>query len=159
TRSASPSRSAGGWPTPSTAASRGSRSWRLPSSTPTSTRAFFISTCAWCRLARMSRLIGCTRSICWLEITMDIFDLINDEIARALGRIRKGFYIARVSSPSQTYRRAQIVPEWLVEGALDNVRRIASPILDVIPAAGARMAILSQDGVPELGAVMGQVWD
>jgi|GEM_PF-5173562 len=90
---------------------------------------------------------------------MDIFDLINDEFDRLLRRVRKGFYVARITDPAQTYRRVQAVPDWLAEGALDNMRRIASPILDVIPAVGARMAIISQDGVPELGAVMGQIWD
>src|SRR5690554_2674098 len=90
---------------------------------------------------------------------MDIFDLINDEFDRLLRRVRKGFYIARITDPAQTYRRVQTVPDWLTEGALDNMRRIASPILDVIPAVGARMAVISQDGVPELGAVLGQIWD
>ncbi|MDZ7703373.1 MAG: hypothetical protein U5L04_02685 [Trueperaceae bacterium] len=88
-----------------------------------------------------------------------VFTAIREEWERIKRRIRVGWYTAEVSGAKQSYRRTQIVPEWIRDGALDGARRIASPILDVIPPQGARMAVLSQDGVPEFAATIGQVFD
>jgi hypothetical protein len=92
-------------------------------------------------------------------VTHPIFETIRDEVDRLMRRLRTGFYVGEVSHPEQSYRRVQIVPEWIGDGAVDRFRRIASPVLDIIPAAGSRMAVLSQDGMPELGAIIGQIWD
>jgi hypothetical protein len=88
-----------------------------------------------------------------------IFGIVRDELERAMRRLRKGFYAADVTHHRQSFRRVQVDPEWLDGGAVDYIRRISSPIIDVIPKLGTRMAVISQDGVPELGAVLGQIWD
>lgn len=85
-----------------------------------------------------------------------LIEMAYDHIARER---RWGFYISEIKSAVQSYRRTQHDPEWMDDGAVDNAKRIASPILDIIPPVGARVAMLSQDGVPELGAVLGMIWD
>lgn len=90
----------------------------------------------------------------------DVFDYIDDRTKELLDtEYRPGFYIAKVTNALQTLRRAQLTPEWMDEGALEQARRISSPLLDVIPAVGTRMATLSQDGVPEYPAWVGKIWD
>lgn len=71
--------------------------------------------------------------------------------------LRPGFYIGTVSNALQSLRRMAVDAEW--GATLEQARRISSPLLDVIPAADTRMAIISQDGLPELPAVLGKIWD
>lgn len=90
----------------------------------------------------------------------EVIDMLIEEVLSYLKRERRlGFYISEVKSAVQSYRRAQHKPEWLDEGVANNARRIASPILDIIPPVAARMAVLSQDGLPEFAGVLGMVWD
>lgn len=84
-------------------------------------------------------------------------DFIEFKIRRALRRLRTGFYHALVSGSDDEFRRHAVDAEW--GPTLNNVRRISSPILDIIPSIGTRVAVLSQDGVPEFAAMIGQVWD
>lgn len=88
---------------------------------------------------------------------MRIFDYIDERVEELLGRRRMGFYVGRVSNALQSWRRVAVDAEW--GPTLERVRRISSPVLDVIPARGTRLAVFSQDGVPEFGAVIGQIWD
>ena len=81
------------------------------------------------------------------------------QIRREIRQRRQGFYVSVCSIAEQTFRRVQHVPLWLDDGAIDYGRRIASPILDVIPAVGARLAVISEDGDPNRSAWIGQVWD
>lgn len=83
--------------------------------------------------------------------------LIQSTIDAALRKVRLGFYHAKISSSPDEYRRHAADAEWGPN--IQRLRRIASPILDIVPAIGTRMAVLSQDGVPEFGALLGQVWD
>lgn len=92
----------------------------------------------------------------WHDLLEYVEELVVDVASR---RWRHGWYPAKVSVHDETYRRLQVVPNWMPDSAIDHVRRVASPILDVIPAIGTRLAVLSQDGVPEFGAVIGQIWD
>lgn len=85
-----------------------------------------------------------------------LIDMAYDHIKRER---RWGFYISEIKSAVQTYRRVQHDPDWLDEGPPNHARRIASPILDIIPPVAARMAVLSQDGVPELAGILGMIWD
>lgn len=73
------------------------------------------------------------------------------------GRTR-GWYLAQITSVARSWRRVQLRPSWTTD-ALEHARRISSPILDVIPAVGTRVAVISEDGVIEAPAVIGQVWD
>ncbi|MFB6372700.1 MAG: hypothetical protein ABEN55_06225 [Bradymonadaceae bacterium] len=88
---------------------------------------------------------------------MNLFDHIEDLVDRALKSRRLGFYVGVVSHALRSLRRVDVDAEW--GPTMKRLRRISSPILDVIPATGTRMAVLSQDGVPSLGAILGQVWD
>lgn len=81
------------------------------------------------------------------------------ELRREWAGRRQGWYMGIVSHAAQSYRRVQIKPSWLEEGAIDHVRRISSPILDVLPTDKARLAILSEDGDPDRAAWIGEVWD
>lgn len=72
--------------------------------------------------------------------------------------LSRGWYLASVSSVARSVRRVQLQPHWTAD-ALEHARRISSPILDIIPPVGARVAVLSQDGVIEAPAYIGQVWD
>ena len=93
------------------------------------------------------------------------FDEVADEIEESIedamsGRTRRfGAYVARATGVAATWRRLQISPDWYPEGALERVRRVSSPILDVVEAAGMRLAVTSHDGVPELPVVLGRIWD
>lgn len=82
-----------------------------------------------------------------------------DSIRRmAKDGLARGWYLASVSSVARSLRRVQLQPHWTAD-ALEHARRISSPILDIIPTVGARVAVLSQDGVIEAPAYIGQVWD
>lgn len=81
------------------------------------------------------------------------------ELRRLVDARRKGFYVASVKRARQTFRRVQVEPDWLDEGVLDFARRIGSPLLDVIPPVGARVAVTSEDGDPARPAVLGVIWD
>lgn len=83
--------------------------------------------------------------------------LIQRAVDAAFRRLRLGFYHATVSSSPDSFRRQDVDAEW--GPTLPKARRISSPILDVVPALGTRLAMLSQDGVPEFAAWIGQVWD
>lgn len=83
--------------------------------------------------------------------------LIDRAIAAAFRKVRLGFYHATTSSSPDDYRRQSGTAEWGPD--IRGLRRISSPILDIIPAIGTRLAVLSQDGVAEFGAFIGQVWD
>ena len=87
-----------------------------------------------------------------------VFEQIN-ELRREMRGRRKGYYVSLVTDAVQSFRRLQHVPEWLSEGAPDLAKRIGSPILDVIPAVGSRLAMISHDGDPDRAAWFGQVWD
>jgi hypothetical protein len=87
-----------------------------------------------------------------------VFEQIN-ELRREIRGRRKGYYVSLVTDAVQSFRRLQHAPEWLAEGAPDLAKRIGSPILDVIPAVGSRLAMISQDGDPDRAAWFGQVWD
>lgn len=91
------------------------------------------------------------------EVRAEPMSLIDRAIQNAFRRIRLGFYHATVSGSPDEYQRQDVDAEW--GPTLKRVRRIASPILDVVAPLGARMAVLSQDGVPEYAATIGQVWD
>lgn len=88
---------------------------------------------------------------------MNILGRIDDRVREVLEKRRMGFYVGVVSNAMQSFRRSAVDAEW--GPTLERIRRISSPILDVIPARGTRMAVLSQDGVPEFGAVVGKIWD
>jgi hypothetical protein len=87
-----------------------------------------------------------------------IFEQIN-ELRREMRGRRRGYYASRVTDALQSLKRVQHLPEWLAEGAIDNAKRISSPLVDVIPAVGTRLAMISQDGDPDRPAWFGQVWD
>lgn len=82
----------------------------------------------------------------------------EDLIPEALQDVRAGHYIAAVTGVYRSFRRLQIKPEWN-DDPIDWTVRVASPILDVLPAAGTRMAVLSQDGAVDYAATIGQIWD
>lgn len=88
----------------------------------------------------------------------DIFNYIDERWQEMIEKhLRPGFYAAKVSNALQSLRRVAIDAEW---GATwEQARRISSPLLDVIPEAGSRVAVISQDGVPEFPAVFGKIWD
>jgi hypothetical protein len=90
----------------------------------------------------------------------EVIEMLIERVLDELKRERRfGFYVSQIRSAVQSYRRIQHSPEWLDGGPVDHAKRIASPILDIIPPLGARMAMLSQDGLPELAASLGMVWD
>ena len=82
----------------------------------------------------------------------------EDLIPDAIEQVRAGHYIAAITGVYRSFRRTQISPEWN-DDPIDWVVRIASPILDVMPAAGTRMAVMSQDGAVDYAATVGQIWD
>lgn len=89
---------------------------------------------------------------------MSFFDFLDDRIQEHLNvDIRPGFYVGVVSNALQSFRRVAIDANW--GPTLEQARRVSSPLLDVIPAVDTRMAVISQDGVPEFPAVFGKVWD
>jgi len=88
----------------------------------------------------------------------DVFDYIDEKLEDVWRDRRPGFYAAKVTGVLQSFRRQQLDPAWM-DTAFDGIRRISSPILDVIPAVGMRMAVLSEDGVPERAAYIGRLWD
>lgn len=88
---------------------------------------------------------------------MGLFEYIHQKIDEALSSRRIGFFVGAVSNALRDFRRTDVDAEW--GPTLERARRIASPVVDVIPAVGTRMAVLSQDGVPEFPAVVGQIWD
>jgi hypothetical protein len=76
---------------------------------------------------------------------------------RYLRRFRLGWYISQTKNGGDDFGRVSATAEWGPNQS--KVRRIASPILDVIPAIGTRVAVMAQDGVPAFPAWIGQVWD
>lgn len=87
-----------------------------------------------------------------------MFERLEAYVRKVMERWRIGWYRATVSSTGPTHRRVSIDPDWC-ETTLRRALRISSPILDVTPAVGTRVAVASQDGVPEVPAVLGQLWD
>jgi streptogramin lyase len=81
---------------------------------------------------------------------------IKDTTKKVLGMMSLGFYHARAGA-ARTFRRVAADAEW--GAALPYVRRIDNPIMDVVPPEGARLAIISQDAVPEFPAYIGVVTD
>ncbi len=88
---------------------------------------------------------------------MGIATITERIVDGALRKVRMGFYHATISSSPDEFQRQDGDAEW--GPTLKKLRRISSPIVDVVAPLGARMAVLSQDGVPEFGATIGQVWD
>lgn len=88
----------------------------------------------------------------------NIVRMVRDELET---QTRFGFYVGTVTNALQSFRRADVQPEWLEvdSESLEKLLRIASPILDVVYAVGTRVAVISQDGLPEAGAVLGAVTD
>lgn len=83
-------------------------------------------------------------------------EFVQHVIDRTLDKLRLGFYTL-TSSGNQDYNRVQGEANW---GApVRSLRRVSNPILDVIPKVGSKLAILSQDGVVELGAWIGEIFD
>lgn len=88
----------------------------------------------------------------------DWLDYIDERWKELMeSELRPGFYAAAVSNALQSLRRVAIDAEW--GPTLEQARRISSPILDVIPSVETRVAVISQDGVPEFPAVLGKLWD
>lgn len=82
---------------------------------------------------------------------------IEHVISRYLQRYRLGWYISTTKNAGDEFGRMSADAEWGPNQS--RIRRIASPILDVIPAIGTRVAVVAQDGVPSFPAWIGQVWD
>lgn len=78
-------------------------------------------------------------------------------MGRFLQRWRLGWYISTVKAEADQFGRVAGVAEW--GPTQQRIRRIASPLVDVIPAIGTRVAVMCQDGVPVFPAWIGQVWD
>jgi len=92
--------------------------------------------------------------VSWFD---ELAELVRDYV---MEETRAGFYIATVTNAHKSYRRQDAEPEWVDDGeSLEDLLRISSPIIDVIPATGTRVAVISQDGLPEAGAVLGAVTD
>lgn len=78
-------------------------------------------------------------------------DTILSEIRRAF---RIGFYVADVKkAATNAVRSSSIFTDW--DTTMEHVGRVSSPLLDVIPAVGTKVAILSRDGVPSRAAILG----
>ena len=92
----------------------------------------------------------------WID---DLLDRAALEAKQALDLYRMGYYRATVSIAERSYHRAQIVPTWMPDGAVELVRRIQPAIHDVIEAVGERVAVISEDGVPERSTIMGRIWE
>lgn len=88
----------------------------------------------------------------------ELAELVREFI---LEETRVGYYVATVTNSARTFRRVNAKPEWLDQDGedLEGILRVANPILDVIYRVGTRVAVLSQDGIPEAGAVIGAVSD
>ncbi len=86
-----------------------------------------------------------------------LFKVIRREVRQHLKGLRVGWHLATGGNYHED-GRADVQAEYLDDPQL-KLRRIASPLLDVIPEAGARLAMIAQDGVPELAAWFGQVTD
>lgn len=89
----------------------------------------------------------------------ELFDYVESLIDEGLASRRMGFYAAKTTGVLQQWRRVQVAPEWMPNSAAQRMRRIASPLLDVVPPASAWVAMIAQDGVPELSTVLGMIWD
>lgn len=68
-----------------------------------------------------------------------------------------GAFTAFVSNAAQTFRRAAIDADFGV--TLNNAQRVSSPILDVVPKTGTRVAVICRDGLPEYPIVLGEIYD
>lgn len=83
-------------------------------------------------------------------------ELIQHVVDQAIGRLRIGFYSARATA-NRTFRRVDATADWGTD--VRSLRRVSNPILDVVPKVGAKLAIISHDGVVELGAWIGEIFD
>ena len=88
-----------------------------------------------------------------------IIDRAVEVAMKEFNYYRRGFYRATISISSRTYHRAQVVPDWMPDGAADWFLRVSPAILDVHEAVGERVAVVSEDGIPERGAILGKLWD
>ena len=70
-----------------------------------------------------------------------------------------GFYVGDITNPKQSKRRIQASADWAADGEIPQVVRIASPILDIIPPVGIKVAMMARDGVTEYAAYLGQFFD
>lgn len=94
---------------------------------------------------------------------MNFDDLVDDLVGEVALRLeadrRPGAYRATVSAQA-THRRAQVQPAWLESSAaLGPALRCAPSLLDVVERPGARVVVISEDGLPERPIMLGAVCD
>ncbi|MFG0245734.1 MAG: hypothetical protein ACF8MF_06770 [Phycisphaerales bacterium JB052] len=85
-----------------------------------------------------------------------LLNQVKNAVRDVVGMFSFGFYHAKAGA-ARTFRRVSADAEW--GASLPFVRRIDNPILDVVPPEGARLAIVSQDAMPEFPAYVGVVSD
>ncbi len=78
-------------------------------------------------------------------------------VRRYLQRYRLGWWHSTTTNGGDDFGRLAATASWGPNQS--RIRRIASPLLDVIPAIGTRVAVVAQDGVPSFPAWIGQIWD
>jgi hypothetical protein len=85
---------------------------------------------------------------------MSILQVVRQIFDEKIAGLRIGYHVARVNAAASRFS----VSSRLYRGQA-SVAQIQSPMIDAKPKIGQRVAIVSENGGPSFGAIIGVVWD